>query len=199
MRTFSEQTGDCTFDTASGWFSRIIKLTGILLFAMIHNPIPALSSVLPPSYSLPLAWESVPGANIAGYRVYYRAQDGSYSNSVTVGNVTTNTIPGLASGVTYFFVVTAYNPSGTESTPSNEVSYTPGVVALQISITSAGEHVLTVSGVINHTYEIQATQDFHTWTIIGTVTEGASGLLDFTDQNAASYPGRFYRTHDLQL
>jgi hypothetical protein len=32
------------------------------------------------------------------------------------------------------------------------------------------------------------------WTVIGTATMGASGSLDFTDTNAASFSTRFYRT-----
>ncbi|MGA3269169.1 MAG: hypothetical protein ABSE16_20425 [Verrucomicrobiota bacterium] len=42
--------------------------------------------------------------------------------------------------------------------------------------------------------EIEATQDFMTWTIISTVTVGSGGSLDFTDTNAAGFPQRFYRT-----
>jgi len=33
-----------------------------------------------------------------------------------------------------------------------------------------------------------------TWTVIGTATVGATGSLDFTDTNAASFSKRFYRT-----
>jgi hypothetical protein len=54
-----------------------------------------------------------------------------------------------------------------------------------------------VTGPINHTYDIQATQDFKTWKVIGTVMVGASGSLDFTDTNAASFSRRFYRTREL--
>ena len=58
----------------------------------------------------------------------------------------------------------------------------------------AGQFALTLTGTVGHTYNIQATQDFQTWTIIGTVTVGASGTLNFTDTNAASFSRRFYRT-----
>jgi hypothetical protein len=39
-------------------------------------------------------------------------------------DITTYTVTGLETGTTYFFVVTAYNSSGTESSFSNEVSKT---------------------------------------------------------------------------
>jgi len=51
-----------------------------------------------------------------------------------------------------------------------------------------------VTGPVGHTYDIQATQDFVTWTVIGIVTMGASGTLNFTDTNAAAFSRRFYRT-----
>jgi len=56
------------------------------------------------------------------------------------------------------------------------------------------QFALTVTGTVGHTYDIQATQDFKTWTTIGTVTVGATGSLNFTDANAASFSRRFYRT-----
>jgi hypothetical protein len=51
-----------------------------------------------------------------------------------------------------------------------------------------------VKGLIGHMYDVEATEDLTTWTVIGTVTLGVSGSLGFTDTNAASFPRRFYRT-----
>ena len=64
----------------------------------------------------------------------------------------------------------------------------------QFRITPSKQSVVTVTGQVGHTYNIQATQDFKTWTVIGTVTVGATGSLDFTDTNAPSFSKRFYRT-----
>jgi hypothetical protein len=55
-----------------------------------------------------------------------------------------------------------------------------------------------LSGRATHTYDIQATQDFMAWTVIGTVTTDTGGSAGFTDINAASFPRRFYRIHDTQ-
>jgi hypothetical protein len=49
---------------------------------------------------------------------------GDYTQSTDVGNSTTTTVTGLSSGSTYYFAVTAYNAAGTQSSPSNEVSFT---------------------------------------------------------------------------
>jgi len=61
--------------------------------------------------------------NLAGYKIYWGTQQGSYSNSVTVAN------PGLATYVVdqltpaqWFFVVTAYSSTGVESSFSNAAS-----------------------------------------------------------------------------
>lgn len=115
------------------------------------------------------------------------------------GNVTTNTISGLASGVTYFFAITANTAGGLESDFSNEISLVPGLSTVRIHVTSSGQAVLTVKGLIGHTYELQATPDLTTWTVIGAVTVGASGSANFTNANASSFPKRFYRTRDTQL
>jgi hypothetical protein len=68
--------------------------------------------------------------------------------------------------------------------------------SLQIRRAADGQFILTVSGLAGHTYQILATQDFTAWTVIGTVVVETSGLLEFTDTNAASYSKRFYRTQE---
>jgi hypothetical protein len=185
---------------AGVWFLRIKGLTrvlaGILFLALLHNPATVFGATLPGSYSVALAWQASASPNITGYRVYYGSASGQYTNSVLVGNVTTNTVSGLANGVTYYFAITGVAADGEESPFSNQIGFVPGVQTVGIRTASAKQFVLTVSGLIGHTYQIQATQDLKTWTTIGTVTLGASGSMDFTDTNSASFPNRYYRTQD---
>lgn len=169
-------------------------LEGILFLALLYHPVQALSAALPSPHSVTLAWDASPSPEVTGYRVYYGAASGDYTNSVVVGDVTTNTVSGLTSGVTYFFAVTAYDTNVVESTFSNEISFVPGLPGIRIGVTATGEVVLTVKGLIGQEYDIEATEDFTTWTVIGTVTLGANGSLDFTDASAASFAKRFYRT-----
>jgi hypothetical protein len=188
---------------------RVARMTrvfaGILFLALLHCPMQSFSANSLGAYSLTLAWDSDPSSDgVTGYRVYFGTTSGNYTSSVDVGNVTTGVISNLAGGVTYFFVVTAYNASGLESTPSAEVSYTPSLPvppALQtvgISITPARQIVLTLAGAISdHTYNIEATQDLKIWTTIGTATIVAGSTPSFTDANAADFPQRFYRIRDL--
>ena len=86
-----------------------------------------------PSYAVDvtLAWDASPAKKLAGYKVYYKrripgppylGRDANEGNSpIKIGVVNTFTLTGLNDYKRYFFVVTAYNFSGRESTYSNEV------------------------------------------------------------------------------
>jgi len=146
-----------------------------------------------------LNWNRNPETNVTGYRVYYGTTSRNYSNSVTVvGDVTNNIVAGLASGITYFFAITAYNTTGDESPFSNEVTVSQADPTVQLQITAAGQAVLTVRGLVGHAYEVQATQDFKSWTVLGNVTVGSLGVMEFTAPVAAGFNRRFYRTHEVQ-
>jgi hypothetical protein len=148
--------------------------------------------------SVTLAWNTSADPTVVGYNIYYGVVSRTYTNVVNVGNTTNVTISGLVEGATYYFAATAYNTLGLESNFSGEASYTvlTALARLQIRAAPAGQVVLTVTGQTGHTYEILATQTFTAWSVIGTVTVGAGGSLDFTDTNAVSFLKRFYRTRE---
>lgn len=56
-----------------------------------------------------------------GYKIYYGTTSGQYGTPVEAGNVTQYTVPGLTTGATYYFAVSAVNSAG-ESTKSDELS-----------------------------------------------------------------------------
>jgi len=181
---------------ANGVLCRPFKITGLTKFLGGLLILAALSTTVQAGQSVTLAWNQSTDPTVVGYNVYYGGASGNYTNMINAGNTTNATISGLSPGNTCYFAATTYNNSGVQSPFSSEVSYTvptppPGV---QIRITPTRQFVLTVTGPVGHTYDIQATQDFITWTVIGTVTIGASGSLDFTDTNAANFSRRFYRT-----
>jgi Fibronectin type III domain len=188
----------------SGGNSRIIGLTsvlvGILFFTMLHNPVQIFGAPLPNPYTLTLAWNPNLSPEVVGYHLYYGTASGNYTSSIVVGNVATATVLGLSVGVTYYFAITTVGADGQESDFSGEISYRQENSGTQMHIqgVSGGQFILTVTGPAEHTYDIEATQDFTTWTVIGTVTLDDSGSLDFTDTNAAEFPQRFYRTIDAQ-
>src|SRR5947207_2689155 len=73
-----------------------------------------------------LAWEADQNPSIAGYRLHSGTSSGVYTQTTELGNTTSTLVSNLIDGKTYFFVVTAYNNGSVESSPSNEISYTPG-------------------------------------------------------------------------
>jgi len=196
MRNTSEQKVSRT-NVALGWSSRIMGLTrvlgGIVFFVLLHNPVQAGRSVT-------FAWDRNSETNIADYRIHYGGASRTYTSMASTGNATSVTIGNLAEGVTYYFAATAYDIFGLESDFSDEISYlVPMAAVVQVRVAPAGQTILTVTGPIGGTYEIQATQDLKMWTIIGTVTVGAGGVRDFADTNAAAFSKRFYRTREMQL
>jgi hypothetical protein len=138
------------------------------------------------------------------YVASYHANNGHYSddnNYFSVNGVDNPPLHALANGVSGGNGVYAYGSSS--AFPNQtwnarnywvDVVWQAGLPGVQLNITPTRQFILTVNGPAGHTYNIQATQDFITWTVIGTVTVGASGTLNFTDTNAASFSKRFYRT-----
>jgi hypothetical protein len=70
-----------------------------------------------------LAWDASVDPNVAGYVINYGVASRSYTNTVSVGNLTSGTISNLVEGTTYFFAAKAYNNASVQSDFSNEASY----------------------------------------------------------------------------
>jgi hypothetical protein len=186
----------------SAWIlglSAVLKWKLLLSFILLFGCFRAFGLITPTGH-VALAWQPSSDTNVTGYNVYYGVVSHVYPNMINVGNVTNATISGLVGGTIYYFAVTAYDGFGDESDFSDEISYlVPNPSTVQIRSAIAGQFILTLTGQAGHIYEIQATQDFKTWIIIGTATMGINGSLDFTDTNAANFPRRFYRTLDESI
>jgi hypothetical protein len=140
------------------------------------------------------------------YVVSYHATTGHYSftdNYFSVNGVDNPPLHAPADGVSGGNGVYAYGASSAfPNLAWNARNYwvdpvvvwTTAFSRMQIRVTPAKQYVLTVTGTPGHTYDILATQDFKTWTVIGTVTLGSNGSSVFTDTNAAGFSRRFYRT-----
>jgi len=168
--------------------------------AWLLNPASMTAASVPPAaYSVTVSWEASSDPQVTGYQIWYGTEPGNYSTSMALGSSTSATITGLSAGVTYYFVITAYDAAGAESSPSSEVSFVPGTPLAEFNGLAGGAANLTLQGLIGHTYEIQATQDLVTWTVIGTAMIGTDGTASFTDTNAAKFTKQFYRTQDTSL
>jgi len=87
--------------------------------------------------SVTLAWNPVTSPPAMGYKIHYGTAVGNYPSLINVGNVTSYSVAGLADGVTYHFVVTAYATGFSDSAFSNDL----GAIAkpdLGLYRTSAG-------------------------------------------------------------
>ena len=173
-------------------FNGLARMLGTLLvFTGFALSVPAQTSVT-------LAWNPISNPLVAGFNIYFGGASGVYTNKTAVGMATSLTIPNLVIGATYYFAATTYSAAGAESALSGEVAYTVPQPApqVQLGVTPSKQFILTVTGLAGHTNEVQATQDFKTWAVIGTVTVGAGGSVNFTDTNAARFFSRYYRIHD---
>jgi len=73
-----------------------------------------------------LSWDANSEPDLQGYKLYLATISGGYGAPIATlpMDVTSYTVTGLEPGSTYFFVVTAYNSDGVESSFSNEVNKT---------------------------------------------------------------------------
>ncbi len=105
-------TAAVRFDRALGAFLTLV----ILVLVLATNSLNA--------GSVTLAWNPSSSSGLTNYTVKYGTASGSYTGRVDVSGVTTNaTVGGLATGVNFYFVVTARSTNLMESDPSNEISY----------------------------------------------------------------------------
>lgn len=99
--------------------------------------------------SITVSWNRNTEPDLAGYKVYYGTSSGHHSEVIDVGLVTRWVVDGLQPTTKYYFVVTAYDSSGNESEPSEEVSAVtldrtpPALVA--VTVRSATEALVTFS------------------------------------------------------
>ena len=124
---------------------------GLLLFCLTLT----LSAATALAGTATLAWNAPssntdggPITDLAGYKIYYGTSPASYSASVDAGLVTTYQFNNLTDGLTYYFSVTAYNASRSESGFSNEASKSlppPTSYALTTSRTGTGAGSITSS------------------------------------------------------
>ena len=156
-------------------------------------------SSLPAAPSVTLAWNSSPDPTLVGYQLYYGTSSRNYSNIVPVGTGASATVSGLTPGVTYYFSVTSVNELGMESGYSDEISYTVPTTRprLQLLPLPSKQVLLRITGQRGNAYEIQATQNFTNWNVIGIVTLDFGVSVDFIDVNAAGRPSRFYRAREI--
>src|SRR5579859_5494549 len=113
----------------------LLKFPRVILRLLIATGLVAtMSGFSQTQTNVTLAWNPSTVTGIAGYNVYSGIVSQTYTNIVSLGNVTNVLVAGLNPGTTYYFSVTAVDASGLESPHSNETSYS---VPVNITTTSS--------------------------------------------------------------
>jgi hypothetical protein len=99
----------------------------------------------------------------------------------------------LANGAYTLYAVATDNVGNSSVTNIGVTVNTGGPIA-PISRLSNNHIQLHFPVIAGKTYRIQASTNLSVWMDIGTVTGDASGMLQYEDTNAVSFPIRFYRT-----
>jgi hypothetical protein len=103
------------------WRMRRRAITGLLLGLLMI----LASSLAQADSTAVLGWDANTESDLAGYKIYQGISPGVYGEPVaTLGTVTTHTLtyPDSPTAITRYYVLKAYDRSGHESPPSNEVS-----------------------------------------------------------------------------
>lgn len=113
--------GNITIGVSDGAASAQLAAFGITVVPAANGS--ATLTWVPPTQNT----DGSPLTDLVGYVVRWGTTSGNYSNSATINNpgVSSYVVNNLLTGTTYYFVVSALNQQGLESTFSNEASKTP--------------------------------------------------------------------------
>jgi fibronectin type III domain protein/dockerin type I repeat protein len=134
------------------------KAAAIAEFALLLSFV--LSGPVFSATTIQLSWSPNSEPDLSGYRLRYGTSPGAYTQTINIGKVTSYSISGLDSSLTYYFVLHAYDGAGNVSLPSNEASGKPSIVvgppptvasALEVAsgsvyILQSGQHLIRVMG-----------------------------------------------------
>lgn len=117
--------------------------------------------------------------------------NGNYATNLTAGSYTITPQP--ANGISFMPAsksLIVLPPSATNAGFTGITTNRPAVNSFQMTNHAM---VLSVSGVSNLTYLIQASTNLTNWTTIGTNNSGTNGVFKFTNIISTNFPKRFYR------
>lgn len=159
-------------------------------------PPPASLSILSSTSSqVTLGWSPPSGFTPSGYKIYWGAASGQYTQNLDVHNVTQYTLTGLTGPL--YFAVTDYDASGNESGYSNEVVWTPAVACTYV-ISPASQSFSAFGG--SGAVSVTASGSSCSWGVSGapswiTITSGSTGTGSGTVTYSVSMnTGRSSRT-----
>lgn len=152
---------------------------------------------------LKLRWDAAADPNVRGYAIYYGRTNQVTLDRVDAGGTLECTLSNLYVGTTYRIYAVSYNALLTESIPSNELRYTPTVIAppasnnrrMQITRLADGNMQIAFTPNTNALCRFQfATSPTSTnWQQLTNIALNQNGILTVVDTAARFAPQRFYR------
>jgi hypothetical protein len=99
------------------WVYRFFKISILILFIAQFAQFAYASGIK-------VSWDKNTESDVAGYKVYYGTASHNYQSYLDAGAFTSIEIDDLTHGKTYYISVAAYDYSGNESAPSQELHAT---------------------------------------------------------------------------
>jgi hypothetical protein len=124
------------------------------------------------------AWNNVPGRDYEGWMSDFRIYDRAISFEEIIALAATPPAP---------ITVLA---SAAPAQPAGSVSPTG---ASEIPLLAIDAEKMQLRGKPGEEYIVEASEDLEHWKVIGALPVGTSGLVEFVDEDAASFRQRFYR------
>ncbi|MGJ8677705.1 MAG: hypothetical protein ACSHX0_09325 [Akkermansiaceae bacterium] len=152
-----------------------------------------------------ISWDAHAEPEIAGYVVYLGISSGEYDTVVDVGNTLSIEFFELKPETTYFFAVSAYDVYLNEGPVSDELSFTTNassgnsgstlsITQLEIQFSEGQPYAFfSIAGANNQTFQVSASDDLISWTLLGEAVVSSAGLLVIIDPEADGKRQRFYQ------
>jgi len=186
---------------------------------VVDNTPPVLSILTPRDQTFVSGLDSISGllndshsegtSGIADLSLYLQAIDGRYWNGTTWTSTrtslsplltvntwaVTNSLPTLGTLLDgpYTIIGEARDHAANLTSVTNSVTVDQSGSVSQLERLADGRVRVRFPGAYGRVYRLEASVDLFAWAILGTVTVGPSGILEFVDSNAAVYQQRFYR------
>lgn len=152
--------------------------------------------------TLTLAWNSSPDP-VIGYHLYWRVAGNATTSRLDAGDSLNATIGGLQTGTTYLFSAVAYDVTGWESLPSNEIEISipapppppPPKLGLEFDGPTGSGAVMRLNfqGTAGTIYRLEETQDFRNWNTVLTTNCVVDGSVVLSFTNTTDRPQGFFR------
>ncbi len=176
------------------WEKSLVAIVILLLGSLAH--VFALGTAPIKAAPITLAWNSANDPAIQGYAIYYGLTNQLTTNRFNVGTNLTVTLYDLLANTGYWLYAVAYDATGLESFPSNQLLLTPSLLSrVRIAPLALGGFRLTLRAAPGSVCRVEYADppNNSTWLSLAVATADASGDLAVIDSTFPQQPSRLYR------